>query len=113
IESTRTEVWYIRIVSSPIVAQTLERFSRAQFLDDAGREREALRWLQTISLISGGESLYRAESARRMGLIFERLGDTTAARLQYRRFLGAWSQADAVFQPVMEDTRARLAVLGG
>lgn len=113
IESTRTEVWYIRMVSSPIVAQTLERFRRAQFLIDAGREREALRWLQTISLISGGESLYRAEAARRMGLIYQHLGDTTAARLQYRRFLDAWSQADPVFQPVVEDARTRLAGLGG
>ena len=113
IEGTRTEVWYIRIVSSPIVAQTLERFRRAQFLVDADREQEALRWLQTISLISGGETLYKAEAARRSGLIFESLGDSTAARLQYRRFLDAWSQADTVFQPVVEDTRARLTALGG
>jgi len=113
IESTRTEVWYIRIVSSPIVAQALERYRRARLLADVGREREALRWLETSWLVSGGEFVYKAEAARQIGLISEQLGDTTAARLQYRRFLDAWSQADPVFQPVMEDTRARLAALGG
>lgn len=108
IETTRTEVWYIRAVSSPIVAQTLERFRRAGLLVHAGREQEALRWLQTIHLISGGESLYKAEAARQMGLMYERLGDTTTAHLQYRQFLQAWSQADPVFHPVVEEIRARL-----
>ena len=62
--------------------------------------------------MSAGESLYQAEPARRIGLIYQRLVDTSAARLQYREFLDAWSETDPVFHCVIEETRVRLATLG-
>jgi serine/threonine protein kinase/tetratricopeptide (TPR) repeat protein len=113
IESTRTEAWYVRIVSSPILAQALERFRRAKLLVVEGRDQEALQWLQTVHLVSSGEMLYEAEASRQSGLIYQRLGDTTAALVNYRQFLETWEQADSVFLPVIEDTRERLAALGG
>ena len=50
---------------------------------------------------------------RRLGELYEARGDRQKALEYYDRFVALWSDADAEFQPQVDDIRRRIAALAG
>ncbi len=99
------EAWY-----SPVKAQTLNRYLRAELLFDEGQYEEALPWYS--SLVDTESSrwgvAYLAPTYLRRAEIYEHLGDTENAIKYYTRFIDLWQDADAYLQPQVEQARRRL-----
>ncbi|MCH7573872.1 MAG: tetratricopeptide repeat protein [Candidatus Marinimicrobia bacterium] len=111
LEQMRSEMWYILASASPFGSQALERFRRAELLGQLGRDREALQWYKNLVGTSGYERVFSPIAHLRSGEIYERLGDLTAAREHYARFVELWQDCDPELRPLLEDARQRLAEL--
>jgi tetratricopeptide (TPR) repeat protein len=100
-------------IASPFYSRALERYLKAQLLEQVGRDREAIRWYASFAEHSIYDLIFLAPSFLRRGEIYERLGQPQRAADHYRQFLESWSDADAELRPHVERARSRLAALVG
>ena len=113
IEQVRSEMFYQGTLTSPLRAAAFERFWRAELLNEAGREQEALAWYRQISNLSVFELVYLPISHLRQAEIYERLGENDKAVEHYARFIDLWRDADEELQPLVRDAKERVAQLSG
>ncbi|HEX6432939.1 MAG TPA: tetratricopeptide repeat protein [Gemmatimonadales bacterium] len=97
--------------ASVFVAEAYDRFFRAELLREAGREDEALGWLQSMAERAAYELVYLAPAHLRQAEIYERRGDRSKAAGHYRRFIELWDEADPELQATVAGARNRLASL--
>ncbi|HET7228949.1 MAG TPA: hypothetical protein VFJ16_03070, partial [Longimicrobium sp.] len=88
-----------------------ERYLRAELLDTAGRDADALLWYGSLA-----EDISRGlvfPTAARLGRarVLERTGRPGAAAAEYARYLRTWSGADPEARDGAGYARARLAAL--
>ncbi|NNC65997.1 MAG: protein kinase [Gammaproteobacteria bacterium] len=103
--------WYNLLFASPFVSQVRDRFVKAELLRDAGRYEEAIQYYRSFAENSAFDTVFNAPAHRRMGEVYEKLGDPEEAATHYRRFIQLWEDADAELQPMVDDARQRLATL--
>ena len=65
LEGSRTAVWFQYAMASPVFAGVEGRLLRAELLQQCGRTREAIGWLQSIGWHSVWELSHRATAERR------------------------------------------------
>ncbi len=111
LEGASLQTWYQRAVSSLFYSQALERYTRAELLAAAGREREAMTWFSSFAAGSVRHLFYLAPSHLRRGAIYERLGQVERAKEHYRRVVELWSDADTELRPLVAQAEARLQAL--
>lgn len=99
------------LLRAPFYAEEPARYLRAELLQRLGRDREALDWLRYGFADTPTELAYLAPSQLRQGEIHERLGERDKAVEHYQRFLGLWEHSDPALQPLVTETRSRLARL--
>jgi DNA-binding SARP family transcriptional activator len=110
VEGARSDAWYQWALASPFYAGGLDRFLRATWLEQEGRDDEALGWYGSIAERSAWELPFAAPAALRMGGICERSGDAAGAARHYGRVVELWKDCDEVLRPVVEEARKRAAV---
>ena len=71
------------------------------------------RDLITVNLGSRYNAFVDPRYVLRLAEVLDEAGQTDEARRQYLRFVEFWADADAQFQPTVEQARARAAELGG
>jgi hypothetical protein len=111
VEGARSDVWYQWALASPFYAGGLDRFLRASWLEQVGRDDEAMGWFGSIAERSAWELPFAAPSAFRMGEICEHRGELAAAAHHYARVLELWKDCDEVLRPVVEEAARRSATL--
>lgn len=92
-------------------AEEPARYLRAELLQRLGRDREALDWLRYGFADTPTELAYLAPLELRQGEIHERLGERDKAMDHYQRFIGLWEHCDPALEPLVTETRLRLARL--
>jgi DNA-binding SARP family transcriptional activator/Flp pilus assembly protein TadD len=101
-------------VAAPVfVAEAYDRYFRAELLERAKREDEALGWFQSMAERAAYELVYLAPSHLRQAEIYDRRGQRDLAVDHYRRFIELWREADPELQPVVARARKRLGELEG
>jgi tetratricopeptide (TPR) repeat protein len=95
----------------PFYAEEPARYLRAELLQRLGRDREALEWLHYGFADTPTELAYVGPLHWRQGELYERLGDSEKAGEYYQRFLQLWEHCDPSLQPLVAETRSRLARL--
>jgi serine/threonine-protein kinase len=112
LDTTRRQALYQTSISSVFTAQTYGRLAHGLALEAAERHEEGLLLLSSFRTISGYELAYEPPATLARARIHERLGDTSAARAEYERFLELWGDADASLRPLADEARGRLDDLG-
>ncbi|HEX5963304.1 MAG TPA: BTAD domain-containing putative transcriptional regulator [Gemmatimonadales bacterium] len=97
--------------ASVFAAEAYDRYFRAELLERANREDEALGWFRSMAERAAYELVYLAPSHLRQAQIYDRRGERNLAARHYRRFIDLWRDADPELQPVVEGARSRLAAL--
>jgi hypothetical protein len=97
--------------SSPFYSLGLARFQRAQFLEAAGRESDALRLYASFVGSSLFDFVFAAPAHLASAHILERQGQRAAAAAEYRAFIVLWSQADPELRPRIEEAERALTAL--
>jgi tetratricopeptide (TPR) repeat protein len=87
------------------------RYLRAELLQRAGRDAEALDWLRYGFADTPTELAYLAPIHLKQGEIHEQRGDRAQATRHYQRFLQLWDHCDPALQPAVREVRSRLARL--
>jgi serine/threonine-protein kinase len=85
------------------------RWWLGQIYLELGQPRDAIQWLNTFVSISGA---YWPLAHLYLGQAYEELGDAEQARNAYAAFLDMWRDADPELQPLVEEARAALELLG-
>lgn len=98
---------------SPFWARSLERWLRAELLEQLGRDAEALQAYGSFDDGPVWDLVYRAPAHFRRAWIHDRLGHPTAALDHYRRVLELWEDPDPELEPLVELARARVRTLHG
>jgi DNA-binding SARP family transcriptional activator/tetratricopeptide (TPR) repeat protein len=93
------------------VAEAYDRYFRAELLERAKREDEALGWFQSIAERAAYELVYLAPSHLRQAEIYQRRGQRDLAAQHYRSFIQLWREADPELQPAVAEARRRLVTL--
>jgi tetratricopeptide (TPR) repeat protein len=93
------------------VAEAYDRYFRAELLERAKREDEALGWFQSIAERAAYELVYLAPSHLHQAEIYRRRGQRDLAVQHYRRFIELWDEADSELQPAVAEARKQLAEL--
>jgi DNA-binding SARP family transcriptional activator/tetratricopeptide (TPR) repeat protein len=88
-----------------------ERFLRAEWLRELGRDDEALGWYGGLDQEDLTGLIYVAPSHLRQAEIYQRHGDSERARSHYQSFLHWWRDADPELQPLLDSVRSRLVNL--
>jgi tetratricopeptide (TPR) repeat protein len=94
----------------PTVAETSDRFLRAELLHQLGRDEEAAGWYRSIADRSSHELVYLAPAQYRLGQIRDHQRDHLGALAYYRRFLRLWRDGDPDV-PFLADAKRRVAEL--
>ncbi len=108
LEDMKLEAWHHFPTASAFYSLGYERFLRARLLQEAGRLGEAMRWYGTFENTTTHDLVYLAPSHLHRGEILETLGNEDAALEHYARFVELWSDADDVFQSLVNDARQRV-----
>jgi tetratricopeptide (TPR) repeat protein len=87
------ELWYQLAVTSPVFAAPLERFLRAELLEELGREEEAMGWYAALGETSPHELPYVAPAQLRLAGIHARQGRADAAAACRARAEQLWGTA--------------------
>jgi DNA-binding SARP family transcriptional activator len=95
----------------PTVAETDDRFLRAELLHQLGRDEEAAGWYRSIADRSSHELVYLALAQYRLGQIRDRQRDHRGMLAYYQRFLDLWRDAEPDV-PFLAEARRRVAELG-
>jgi predicted Zn-dependent protease len=85
------------------------RWWLGQIYLELGQPGDAIQWLNTFVSISGA---YWPLAHLYLGQAYEELGDAEQARNAYAAFLDMWRDADPELQPLVEEARAALELLG-
>lgn len=88
-------VWYQLAVASPVFAGVLERYMRAELLEELGRPDEAIGWYASLGETSPYELPYLAPAQLRLSFIHARLGHATHADEHASRVAKLWDGSDA------------------
>jgi tetratricopeptide (TPR) repeat protein len=88
-----------------------ERYARASWLAAAGRQEEAITWLETMGQGSIYDLALIAPASYRLGELREARGDKAGAREAYRRVLTLYRNADEEFRPLATRAEERLRLL--
>jgi DNA-binding SARP family transcriptional activator/tetratricopeptide (TPR) repeat protein len=91
--------------------QAHERFLRAQMLEAAGRNEEALRWYATFPDPNAYDFMFLPGALQRRAELLEKMGRKGEAVAAYERLLRLWQNADAVLQPIAQGARNRADAL--
>jgi serine/threonine protein kinase/tetratricopeptide (TPR) repeat protein len=91
----------------PDLGRALESAGRPQSAADAYGRYLMLPWLWRYE----PDAVELGWTTQRLAELQERLGDRTAAAATYARLLALWRDADPSLRPILEDVRARLAIL--
>jgi len=113
LETPERKVRFPLMFSSPFYAFTNERFLQAELLYHTGRYEEALGYYQSFTQLNHWDLIYLAPSHLRQSEIYEKLGRTDEAVRHYRRGVELWEACDLKLQPIVDQAKQRLAVLGG
>ncbi len=87
--------------------------------DAAGNRDSAIVMYERYQGVSGRDMLttvepwYRSLVYKRLGELYDDKGDVPRATANYRQFIALWQNAEPELQPVVAETRRRLAKLGG
>ena len=87
-------VWYQLAVASPVFAGVLERYMRAELLEELGRPDEAIGWYASLGESSPYELPYLAPAQLRLSFIHARLGHATQAAEHASRVARLWDGSD-------------------
>jgi serine/threonine protein kinase len=109
LEALHLEGWYELTFMSPFYGGALERFTRAQLLQQRGRGEEALRWYGSLSQNSMPELVFLAPATLAEARIQRALNHPAEAASLYDAFLELWRNADPVFKPMLDSARAERA----
>jgi tetratricopeptide (TPR) repeat protein len=90
----RIEGWYELTFVSPYFASSLERFTLAELLVEAGRDAEALGWYQGLRENNVPELVFLGPALLREAAIHRRAGRGADADRLRARFDDLWSAAD-------------------
>ncbi|MEP6689890.1 MAG: AAA family ATPase [Gemmatimonadaceae bacterium] len=102
---------FVAAWTSAFISQARERYERAELLNEAGRDDEALRWYATFDQNSPYDLVYLAPALYRQGQIHERRGRARLASDRYQRFIALWRECDPELHPLVADAERRLAGL--
>jgi DNA-binding SARP family transcriptional activator len=94
----------------PTIAETNDRFLRAELLYQLGRDEEAAGWYRSIAERSSHELVYLAPAQYRLGQIRDRQSGHRDALAYYRRFVDLWRDSEPVV-PFLADAKRRVAEL--
>ncbi len=103
------------ISASPFFSRALDRWLRAELLEESGDLTGALDWYATLS-DGWGEFLFAAPAHLMQAQIHEDLGEVDEAIAHYERFEVLWADADPELQHLVEEARnarERLTDAGG
>ena len=95
-------------LESPFVSEAYERFTRAELLDELGRDPEALKWFDHLAESSVFEFVYLPMAHLRSAEIRSRMGDAKNAAASYEAFLDLWVNCDPELQPMVVLARQKL-----
>ncbi len=99
-------------IFTPLYRRPFGRFLRAEILQQLDREEEALDWYGTFEPYHPGiEYVFLAPVYLRQAEIHERREERERAIEFYRRFVARWQDADAEYQPLVDNVRSRIARL--
>jgi hypothetical protein len=112
LDYARVPNWYGTAVTSPIWSQNLERFLRAQALEQLGREREALGWYSGFGEHAPHDLVFFGPALMRRAAIHERLGEPREAGVLYARVAALWADADSSHRAYVRVARERQARYG-
>lgn len=98
----------VSTLGDPWLAGTSEQWLHAEALRALGRAAEAERWYLAGDLEA---SYWLVPRALRRAEMLELLGRRAEAAESYQRGLSLWGQADPELQPLVEQSRTRLAAL--
>lgn len=90
----RIEGWYELTFVSPFFASSLERFTLAELLVEAGRDAEALGWYQGLRENNVPELVFLGPALLREAAIHRRAGRAADTDRLRARFDDLWSEAD-------------------
>jgi tetratricopeptide (TPR) repeat protein len=111
LEANPNQVWYQMTIASPIYSQDIERFSRAELLNELGRYEEADAWYTNFVGTSPYEVAYVPMLELRRAQIAEQMGRNDDAVARYERFVDLWDDADPQLAGLVRDARDRLDAL--
>ncbi|MGQ0702094.1 MAG: hypothetical protein ACT4PM_03050 [Gemmatimonadales bacterium] len=104
----------LELISTPAYAtarpygQEHARYLLAAALVAERRRDDARRWLATGFQGAPNEFAYHAPVSRMLGELEESLGNRTAARTRYERFVRLWADADPAQRRQVEEVKKRL-----
>ncbi|MGH7444598.1 MAG: tetratricopeptide repeat protein, partial [Longimicrobiales bacterium] len=113
LESAQDRVDFGSARASPFFARSRQRFIRAELLNAAGRDAEALGWYRGLGEIYPHDVVYLAPAYLRRAEIHAERGDTAAAAEHFRRFLSLWKDSDPELRAWTDYARQQLALLTG
>jgi tetratricopeptide (TPR) repeat protein len=99
LDSAAGKTWLGNAASSPLDAQSFDRFIRAECLRAMGRAREAIAWYQTMEQYTVFDLAYLGVALRGEAAAYRALGEADAARAAEARLATLWHDADAEFAP--------------
>jgi tetratricopeptide (TPR) repeat protein len=108
LEASPNDVSYNLGIASPFIARPQDRFARAELLEAAGKNEEALAWYGSLEGFAIYDLIYLPLSLLHRGRICEKLGRKDEAAAHYRRFLDLWRDADPELKPMVEEAKAAL-----
>jgi len=85
LEGLRMQARFDQMIWSPLFSHALPRILRAELLEEAGRVEEAASWYRSFEENSLFDRIYAAVAIRGMARVFEKMGDSEAARAALTR----------------------------
>lgn len=102
-------VWYQMAVASPVFAGVLERYLRAELLEELGRPDEAIGWYASLGESSPYELPYLAPAQLRLSCIHAGLGHAAQAAEHASRVVRLWDGSDTHVRQFADDAVRRAA----
>jgi tetratricopeptide (TPR) repeat protein len=99
-------------VASPFFSEALERFLRAEALEEAGRREDALLLCGSFREYSLYDQIYLGPASLARGRLLEQLGRRQEAVREYARFIDLWQDCDPELRPLLREARLALSRLG-
>ena len=96
-------VWYQLAVASPVFSGVLERYLRAELLEELGRPEEAIGWYESLGESSPYELPYLGPAQLRLSFIHARLRHATRAAEHASRVASLWDGSDAHVRQFADD----------